>query len=94
MAVTIRQLGMAMVATVVVGAVFYLPTSAFAQNESNGANIRLGSNVWDPGGGNFRWNYGPGISWYYGVHKECRVHRHTYVNRRGHRVTRWTRRCY
>ncbi len=56
MAVTLKQLGVAAVALAVIGNAFCLAPSAYAQ--------RLGSSQWDPGGGDFRWTYGPGFAWY------------------------------
>ncbi len=69
MALAHRQLCRNFAAGVLIGNVFVLPTSAYAKNESGrevvdySARSRyLGSHAWDPGGGDFRWNYEPGIS--------------------------------
>ena len=86
MAVTIRQIGIAVAAAAVLGSAFWLPAPADAAERG----FRLGSSQWDPGGGDFTWRYG-GI-WYYGV-PECGWERRIYVTRRGHRVKRWVHVC-
>jgi hypothetical protein len=84
MALTISQLCKIFAATAVIGGAI-LPTSADARNE-------LGSRAWDPGGGDFRWNYG-GLStclyyypaYYGGYYPGCYggyVHRRPYYGYR------------
>ena len=58
MALTIRQLCKVFAATAVIGSAIGLPTSAYAR-------YQLGSGAWDPGGGDFRWNYGGLCQYYY-----------------------------
>src|SRR5665647_2702451 len=58
MALTIRQLCRVLAATAVIGSAIGLPTSAYAR-------YQLGSGAWDPGGGDFRWNYGGLCQYYY-----------------------------
>ncbi len=58
MALTIEQLCKVFAATAVIGSAIGLPTSAYARDEVGRENVRLGSAAWDPGGGDFRWNYG------------------------------------
>ena len=103
MVVTIRQLCKVFAATAVIGSAIGLPTSASAKNEVGRANIayaarshlRLGSGAWDPGGGDFRWNYGPSIAWYWThTYEDCVLRRRIFINRRGHRVVRWAHVCY
>jgi len=89
MALTIRQLCKVFAATAVIGSAIGLPTSAYARNQ-------LGSGAWDPGGGDFRWNYG-GLNtcpyWTY-AYKDCVLSRRIFIIRRGHRVVRWVHVCY
>jgi hypothetical protein len=59
MAITLKQLGMAAAVLAFIGNTFCHSTPTYAQN-----TYRLGSSQWDPGGGDFRWTYGPGIAWY------------------------------
>ena len=109
MAVTVRQLGVAVAATAIIGSVFLLPGQASA----NGEGFRLGSSQWDPGGGDFRWTYGPSIAWYssdnhlyngsysygfygtwgYGPLRDCGWIWRTHMNRRGHLIAT-SARCY
>jgi len=57
-------------------------------------HVGLGTHGWDPGGGDFRWTYGPSIAWYYQPHPvECFAQRRIVV-RHGHRFVRWRRVCY
>jgi hypothetical protein len=90
MPLTVRQIGIAVAATVILGSVFWQPTSAYAARSYN----RLGSSSWDLGGGDFRWTYGSSIAWYYEPHDDCVLRRRIYVNRRGHRSWRWVHICY
>jgi hypothetical protein len=86
MAVTIRQIGIAVTAAVVLGSAFWLPASANAAERG----FRLGSSQWDPGGGDFTWRYGGlGPGWY----EQCGWERRTYVTRRGHHMKRWVHVC-
>jgi hypothetical protein len=104
MVVTIRQLCKVFAATAVIGSAIGLPTSASAKNEVGRANIaytarshlRLGSDAWDPGGGDFRWNYGGLSTSRYWTHayEDCVPRRRIFINRRGHRVVRWVHVCY
>jgi len=90
MAVTIRQIGIAVAAAVVLGSAFWLPASANAAERG----FRLGSSQWDPGGGDFRWTYGGlNTAWYYGWPVQCGWQERTYVTRRGHHVKRLVRAC-
>jgi hypothetical protein len=58
MALTIRQIGITALATALIGGPFWLPTSTHAQPAP-----RLGTSQWDPGGGDYRWTYGPSFAW-------------------------------
>jgi len=103
MALTRRRLCRIVVATALTGNVIILPTSAYTKSEgareaadySARSRTGLGSHAWDPGGGDFRWAYGPGISWYWThPYEYCDLRRRTFVNRRGHRIVRWVHVCY
>jgi hypothetical protein len=102
MALAPGQLCRIFAAVVLTAIAFVLSTSAYAENGSGrevvdfSARSRsyLGSHAWDPGGGDFRWNYGPGISWYWAFNNwNCRPQRQAVLNRRGHRVATWVYVC-
>ena len=88
MAVTIRQLCTIFATTAVIGIAIGLPTSAYARSQ-------LGPRAVDPGGGDFRWNYGGLYTCpYWTAYEDCVLRRRIFINRMGHRVVRSVRVCY
>ena len=87
MAVNIRKLTLVVAAAVIIGSAF--ANTAFAAR----SHRYLGTAGWDPGGGDFRWTYGPSIAWYYEAHDDCVLRRRILVNRRGRHFVRWLRVC-
>ena len=98
MAPTLRRLCRIFMVAELTGNVIVLPTSAYAKS-ANGretidysarSRMYLGSHAWVPGGGDLRWNYGPGINWYWThPYEHCYLRRRIFVNRRGHRIVKW-----
>jgi hypothetical protein len=104
MALKIKQLCKIFAAVTVIGSAIVLPSSAYARNDVGRANVayadrshlKLSSGVWDPGGGDFRWNYG-GLfitRCWMDAYEDCVLRRRIFINRRGHRVMRWVHVCY
>jgi hypothetical protein len=85
---TISQLCKIFATTAVLGTAIGLPTTAYARNQ-------LGPRAWDPGGGDFRWNYGGLCNCGYWTHgyEDC-VRRRIFIDGQGYRVVRWMHVCY